>query len=311
MKTLLLGIVALIGTAVGVDYLAPHATAHFLLGLERTRSGLAAKRLHPADVDIAYLEGGSGDPLVLVHGFGADKDNFTRIAADLTPHYRVVIPDLPGFGESSRPPDASYTIAQQVEWLRAFVAALGLGRVHLGGNSMGGFIVTEWALAHPDEVASLWLLAPAGTSVAFDSELTREMARTGRNPLLVQHPDDFPATMDYVMASRPFVPYSVRRTLADAAVASYPLHARIFEVVGPGRVPAVDDRLPGLKTPTLVVFGRGDRALNPEGAKVYERAMPDVEVVLMDDVGHLPMLQAPGQAAADYRAFRERLAKRS
>jgi pimeloyl-ACP methyl ester carboxylesterase len=90
---------------------------------------------------IAYLEGGSGEPLVLVHGFGADKDNFTRVARWLTPHYRVIAHDVVGFGESTHLPDADYRYAVQAERVRAFVQALGLARVQLGGNSMGGGIV--------------------------------------------------------------------------------------------------------------------------------------------------------------------------
>src|SRR5262249_61814458 len=89
------------------------------------------------DVEIAYLEGGSGEPLILVHGFGATKDNFTRVAAYLTPHYRVLIPDLPGFGDSSKSETASYSITQQVQWLHAFATALGVGGVHLGGAVAG------------------------------------------------------------------------------------------------------------------------------------------------------------------------------
>ena len=130
-------------------------------------------------VDVTYTTGGAGEPLILVHGFGADKDHFTRLAGYLTPHVRVFVPDLLGFGESPRPADASYAPADQAERVRAFARALGLQRVHLGGNSMGGFIVTDYALAHPDEVASLWLLAPAGTALAFDSDLARAMADVG------------------------------------------------------------------------------------------------------------------------------------
>jgi pimeloyl-ACP methyl ester carboxylesterase len=180
--------------------------------------------------------------------------------------------------------------------------------MHLGGNSMGGFVVTEYAVAHPGEVARLRLLAPAGTTAAFDSALTLAIENGGPNPLLSRTPEDFPHTMDLVMAQKPFMPYSIRRVLAERAAADYPLHARIFDEVGPGRIRSVDDRLRGLATPTLVVWGTADRALNPRAADVYRAAMPNAEVVLMPGIGHLPMLEAPEAAARDYLAFRDRLA---
>ena len=73
-----------------------------------------------------YLEGGQGEPLVLIHGFSADKDNFTRVARFLTPHYRVICPDLPGFGDATRDPSARHGIADQVTRLKAFLGALGI-----------------------------------------------------------------------------------------------------------------------------------------------------------------------------------------
>jgi triacylglycerol lipase len=304
MKRLLVVVLVLAGGLVALDLLAPTVVAPALLALERARSGLERRTVRAADLDVVYLEGGEGEPLVLIHGFGADKDNFTRVAAHLTPRYRVLVPDLPGFGESAKPADATYTIEQQVAWLRVVLQQLGVVRPHLGGSSMGGMIAVEYALRHPDEVASLWLLGPAGTKVAFDSELTRRIAETGTNPLLAKTPADYASIMTFVMAKPPFIPHSVRTAMAEAAAANYPLHARIFTVVGPPDVPTQDERLVGLAVPALVVFGTADRALNPKAAEVYDAAMPNAEVRLMDGIGHLPMIEAPDACARDYLAFR-------
>ena len=139
--------------------------------MERAHAGLARKEITLADgTHVVYLEGGSGEPLVLVHGFGADKDNFTRVARWLTPHYRVIVPDLVGFGESSHLPDVDYHYAAQAQRVRAFVQALGLQRVDLGGNSMGGGIAMSYAAQHPQEVHSLWLVDCAGIAGAPPSE---------------------------------------------------------------------------------------------------------------------------------------------
>ena len=299
---------AVVALALAFDRFVPYTVAHLLFAADRRQSGLQAKRVRVDGLDVAYLEGGAGATLVLVHGFGGDKDNFTRVARWLTPHYRVLIPDLPGFGDSARPEHVSYAIDAQAERLRAFVRAAGETRVHLGGNSMGGFIVTQYAVDHPDEVVSLWLLAPAGTAKAFDSDLTRQTERGGDNPLLVRRPDDFPRTMGFVMAEKPFMPYSIRHVLSELAAADYPLHARIFDEIGPGRAALLDDALPRLAMPTLVVWGTRDRALNPAAADVYRSAMPHAEVSLVEGVGHLPMLEAPEATARAYLVFRDRIA---
>src|SRR5262245_34911881 len=308
MTTVLLCIVVLVAAAVAMDLLLPHVTAPLLLRLEHRRCRLTTGHARVDDLDIAYLEGGSGEPLILIHGFGATNDNFTRVAAYLTPHYRVLIPDLPGFGDSSKPETASYSIAQQVKWLYAFATALGVGSVHLGGSSMGGFIATLYALTHPDDVGSLWLLAPAGTQAAFDSELARRISETGENMLVASTPEAFGRTMDFVLTRKPFMPYSVKRVMGQQAALNFRLHSRIFEEIGPPKEPGLDDRLQDATAPALVVWGTQDRVLSPAAAERYRTALPKPRVILMDGIGHLPMIEAPAQAAADYLRFRAQVA---
>lgn len=307
MRRALVVVLALVAGAVAIDVLAPHLTAPLLLRLEQARCGLFPGRARVNDLDIAYLEGGRGEPLLLIHGFGATKDNFTRVAAYLTPHYRVLIPDLPGFGDSSKPADVSYTIANQVEWLHALAPSLGVGRVHLGGSSMGGYIATLYALTYPGDVGSLWLLAPAGTRMAFDSELTRRISETGENMLVASTPQAFGRTMDFVLVRKPFIPYSVKRVMAEEAAANFHLHSRIFREIGPPGETGIDERLGDVAAPTLVVWGTQDRALNPAAAELYRTAMPHAQVIRMEGIGHLPMVESPGQVAADYLRFRSQL----
>lgn len=308
MKKLLWLVVILIAGVIAFDFLAPERSAQNAIALERWRAGLTEKRAEIPGFEVAYLEGGAstdGEAVVLIHGFGANKDNFTRVAAPLTKQYRVLIPDLPGFGESSKPMDAPYGIRDQVERVRAFLQGQGVTRAHLGGSSMGGYIAAQYAVTYPAEVGSLWLLGPAGTRAAFEnSELRQLIAEKGVNPLIAQKPEDFERTIAFVMHKRPFMPYSIRKVLTDRAVASYELNTRIFAQLNGPETPLLDEQIEGLATPALVVWGRQDRALSYLGAETYQRLMPNAKIVLMDDIGHLPMLEAPAQAAKDYVAFR-------
>jgi pimeloyl-ACP methyl ester carboxylesterase len=313
MRRLLLitvvALAALFGGLTAFDYLAPEKAAEIGVGLERARNGLAEKQVTVDGLSIAYLEGGQGEPLVLIHGFGADKDNFTRVSGHLTPHYRVLIPDLPGFGESSRPEGADYTIEKQAERVHAFLQTLDIPRAHFGGSSMGGAIISVHALKYPDATASLWLLGPAGLSKALDSELGKTIRETGKNPLLAQTPEEFPAIMAFAMSKPPFFPYSVKHVLGQRAAADYPLHQRIFaQLNDPNQPrPTLDAYIKDIQAPALVVWGNEDRALNYQAAEIYKAEMPKAEVIIMDGIGHLPMIEAPRQSAQDYLAFRARI----
>jgi triacylglycerol lipase len=280
----------------------PAPMARFWLGLERRRAGLALRTVHAGGFAFPCLDGGRGDALVLVHGFGGDKDNFTRIARFLTPHFRVLIPDLPGFGDAGRDPQAAYHVAAQAERLHGFIKALGVGPVHLGGNSMGGFIACEYALRFPQEVRSLWLLDPAGTQLAHATPLMARYRETGALPLLVQHESDYAALLRAVARRPPVLPPSLRRTLARRAAADFVLHSRIFREIGL-ESPMLDGRLDGIEAPTLVVWGDRDEVLSPAAAAPLAAGVRRGRLVRMPDTGHLPMIERPGSTARDYLAF--------
>ena len=288
----------------GCDSLGPSLkdTAY---AMERSRAGLVRKDITLADgTHIAYLEGGTGAPLVLVHGFGADKDNFTRISRYLVPHYRVIVPDLVGFGESSHLPDVDYHYAAQAQRLRAFVQALGLVRVDLGGNSMGGGIAMSFAAQHPQEVASLWLIDAAGIAEAPPSELAKIITSTGSNPLMITKESDFAAFMKFVMSDPPYIPGSVMDTLARERIANQDLERKVFQQIA---TDSVSEAVKGLKTPTLIVWGGEDRALSVGTVPILQTLLPNAQAVVMPHVGHAPMIERPQLTAEDYIHFREQL----
>jgi pimeloyl-ACP methyl ester carboxylesterase len=273
--------------------------------MERSRAGLVRKEVTLADgTRIAYLEGGTGAPLVLVHGFGADKDNFTRVSRFLVPHYRVIAPDLVGFGESSHRDDVDYHYAAQAQRLHAFVAALGLGRVDLGGNSMGGGIVMSFAAQHPQEVASLWLIDAAGIAEAPPSELANIITTTGTNPLMITKESDFASFMKFVMSDPPWIPGSVMDVLARERIANRDLETQVFQQIA---TDSVSGAVKGLTTPTLIVWGAEDRALSVGTVPVLQALLPNAQAVVMPHVGHAPMIERPQATAEDYIRFRERL----
>lgn len=294
-----------LGAGVYLYTTAPERAVRAALEYERRLAGLERKEITVAGgLRYVYLEGGQGAPLLLLHGFGANKDNFTRVAKYLTPHFRVIIPDHAGFGESAKPPQADYGPRAQAERLRTFARALGVSKLHLGGNSMGGHIALTYAALYPNEVESLWLLSAAGVWSAPPSELRKRMTDTGENPLLVQDEDDFAQLVSMVTAKPLMIPRPFLDVVAQERIKNYALEERVFKQLA---ADSVEERIRGLAVPTLIVWGQQDRVLHPGTAGILQMLLIKSEVVMMQGVGHVPMLEQPERSALDYLRFRATL----
>ncbi|MDN4481886.1 alpha/beta fold hydrolase, partial [Demequina sp. EGI L300058] len=156
-------LLALVVIVLGGSYLfAPQWLLRAHLMRQAMTAHVEEHTLRAGDTTWSYYEGGEGPTLVLLHGFAADKTIWLPLAEQLTPHFHVVIPDLPGWGESSRNPDAGYGVEAQAQRLQAFLAALNLQRYVLVGHSMGGAIAGVYAAEHPQGVAALALVDAYG-----------------------------------------------------------------------------------------------------------------------------------------------------
>ena len=295
---LLLGCVA-----ISLNWLAPLAVARWLRRALRKVAGLQAKTLNvPGYPPFSYLVGGSGPPLVLVHGFTADKDTWGGVARHLTHKYTVIAPDLPGFGDSVRDPHVSYSLDVQVNNLRAFLQGLGLSRVHLGGNSMGGGVVALYAAQYPSEVASLWLINAAATGEVIRSDLMKHYDATGEFPLLVQTHAQQLVKLAFVFGQRPYIPHSLAHAMAQEAQRDFDFHGQILKTIRDDL--PIEARYTALQTPTLIVTGDQDRVVPPDSVHTLARVFLHSQVKVMQGLGHIPMVEAPKAVADDYLAFR-------
>jgi len=282
-----------------------------LLALERSRAGVEEKSVDVDGFHITYLEGGSGEPLVLLHGIGCDRYYWTRVAPYLTPRFRVIAIDLPGFGNSSRLTDRHYSGADQVAYLHAIVGALGLSSFHLGGNSMGGLISARYATTYPNEVKTLWLLAPGGTGTGPTGDLA-DIKPGDRIPLFARSTAEVEQVLAYATSSPPYLPTPLKEMLGARGAADYELHSRIFhELITEWQQAPLEKVVAGIGTPTRIVWGENDRILPVADANVLHAAMPGSSVLLLPGIGHAPQLEAPKQVAEDYLAFIERVSNAS
>ncbi len=302
-RILIAGLLAIPLVLAGIYFFVPQIPFALALKAQQCAAGVEQTEIQVKGRSIPYLTGGTGEPLVLLHGFGGDKNHWVRIARYFTPYYQVIAPDLPGFGEGDRDLSLRYGISDQVDRVHDFVEALGLPAFHLGGNSMGGQIAAAFAVKYPQEVRTLWLLAPGGVLSAKTSELG-ELMKKGENPLLIDTPEDYDRLMDFVFVEPPPIPRSIKQYLTRQAIKHRAFNAKVFKEIFQDRIP-LETAVRGLSVPTLILWGDQDRLLDVSGADILRSAIPDAEVVVMKNTGHAPMIERPQDTANAFLAFQK------
>ncbi len=280
----------------------PAPWARLLLGAARKLGGLRARRISVDGVDWHYLEGGDGPVLVLVHGFGGDADNWLRIAPMLTRSFRVIAPDLIGFGESAGGPGFDYAIEAQSGRLDDLLNAVGVEECILVGSSMGGWIATQLAINRPGKTRALWLIAPLGVRTCRQSELLAAIASRHASPLRISNRDEFDRLVTRRMfAKRPWIPYPLRHFYSQRAIRLSGSAETMFEQVLASS-PPLEELVGHIRIPVLLQWGTLDRAVDVSGAQTLAAACPGISVRVQERVGHLPMVERP---LATLRLFRD------
>jgi abhydrolase domain-containing protein 6 len=286
--------------------------------VEVAASGLIKRELALPEHRIVYFDTrsppapSSDVPIVMLHGFAGDKLHWVRYARHLTSRYRVIIPDLPGFGESDWHQHLVYSTRNQAGWLESFLDALGIAKAHIAGNSMGGHIATHFAIRAPERVQSLLLFAPAGTEGA-GPPWDETKFRPGEHPLKVYSVEDYDEMLRCVFVKQPMLIGPVRRYFAVQAVARQPYNQKIFGdiTVREAGNELVEPMLPSMTMPTLVVWGDTDRLLDCGQARLYETLMPDARAIVIRRCGHIPMAEQPQRTARASLNFLQSVRRRS
>ena len=292
----------LLAALTGAYYGLPHLFKEPLLELNRQLSGVSEKTLPVGAHHIHYLDGGSGEPVILLHGIFAEKDHWVDFARQLTSNHRVIAPDLPGFGESGRLADQTYGYAEQTQHLKDFMDTLGIGRAHLAGNSMGGTIAALFALRYPERVASVAFIgAPHGLRTPKPSEMDA-LIDAGKSPLVAHNAAQFEQMMSMLFAKRPFLPYPILHATQADALRLAPSNTRLWNEQLKDRH-LLHDRIGELRTPTLALWGSDDRLFDVSGVQVLNARLWSPQVQVLTGIGHLPMMEAPKEASSIYSGF--------
>lgn len=271
---------------------------------ERSKAGLELKTIEAGGKTISLMESERGNDkptIILVHGFTANKENWIRFAAYLTETYHVVAMDLPGHGDSVKDFNLQYDFSDQVIYVNEIVSCLNIEKFHMAGNSMGGAISALYAVAFPEQVQSLFLIDPAGIH-RYDCELTRRLAE-GSNPLIVTCDDDFYELMDFALEEKPFIPWPVTSVMAEKSAANEAINRKMFKDFYGDHGYLFEDEIQKITAPTMILWGEEDRIIHVDNASVFNQLIPNSQTIVLEGIGHAPMIEVPEKSAKLYIDF--------
>jgi len=233
--------------------------------------------------NIRYFEGGQGPAVIFLHGLGAVKEVWLANLPALSGKYHVYAIDQLGFGHSDKPL-IDYKISTWVDFLQAFMQSQNIGKATIVGNSVGGWIATEFAVAHPEMLDKLVLVDSAGlpwgqegTTVPLNPSSIGE-TRTLLEALFYDKKnvtDQFVVQV-FTNHMRNNDGYTIQRTLASFAQPE-------FE----------DGKLKSIHAPTLVVWGRQDELIGVDRAEKFRDGIPGAKLVIIEQCGHVPQIEKP------------------
>ncbi|WP_372864988.1 alpha/beta fold hydrolase [Spongiibacter sp.] len=281
-----------------------HSLWRRLQPLMSLQAGMRSASVRIDDHQLSYWQGGnlSGPTLLLLHGFGASRENWAFIAPHLASQFRLLVPDLPGFGGSEFRFGADYALGAQVDRLAALIQTLNCGPVFVAGSSMGGAIAAQLAARHPDCVSAVCLMNAAGAPGRRMSVLESGVA-AGRNYLAPQRRGDAAMVFQICLHRRHrLLGMGLSWVMAGEMCHRHPVNHYLFGHL----VASLQDtwqRLVDIQAPTFVLWGDSDRVLDPSCSDVFAERIADCQVMVMPGVGHLPMLEEPAETARLLRDF--------
>ena len=244
---------------------------------------------------IFVADTGTGPAVVLLHGGGpgaSGVSNYSRNIEPLAENFRVIVPDMPGYGRSTKGVDRRDPFGYLADHIRGMLDALGIDRAHLVGNSYGGSCALRLALDTPHRVDKLVLMGPGGVGTS------RGLPSAGLRSLLAYYGGDGPSLeklrtfiRTYLVHDGDAVPDSLIESRYQASIdpevtASPPLQ-RPSGLRTLWRMDFTRDRrLSGLSTPTLVIWGRDDKVNKPSGAAMLAERMPNADILITAKTGH-------------------------
>lgn len=262
--------------------------------------------------DIFVTVQGEGPALVMLHGGGpgaSGMSNYSRNVEALSRHFTVIVPDMPGYGRSTKRINKADTFGDLADAMRGMLDEMGIERAHFAGNSLGGAAALKLALEWPDRVSRIVLMGPGGIGT------TRSLPTKGLNRLLDYYKGEGPTRAkleDFIRNYLVFDGQSVDAAMIDTRYQASidPQVVAAPPLTRPPGLKAVwrmdltrDARLPKLEKPVLVLWGANDKVNRPSGAGWLQRNLPNCDSYVFARTGHWVQWERAGEFNAVTAAF--------
>jgi pimeloyl-ACP methyl ester carboxylesterase len=262
----------------------------------------AGHRIDAGGIDTFYLDAGTGDPVVLLHGSGPGVSawaNWQHTMPGLAQEFRVLAPDVVGYGATARPADVHYSLQTWTDHVLGFMDAHGIDRASLVGNSLGGRISLALAEQHPDRVERMVLMGSPGVGMTITDGLK---ALRAYEP----SPENMRALLlDYFAVDSSIITDELVQIRYKASVQTFDAYrAMFFDPHHAGNdLGITEEQVRSIHTPTLLVHGREDRVVPPEVSWTMVHLLPDADLHVFARCGRWTQIERAAEFTELVAAF--------
>lgn len=283
-------------------------------GSDQTSAQIEAKYTNSASQfikigrkSVHYRDEGVGEVVILLHGTSSSLHAWDQWAKRLKQDFRVVRMDLPGFGLTGHESFNRYEISDDVVFLNMFMEALGVNKAHIVGSSLGGRIAWEYSLHHPDDVMSLTLLNALG----YPQETWPPGIEMAQWPVVDKLMEWVTPKFMFRQGLKEvyFDPQLVTDELIDRYydLMTYNSNRQAFTQRVKASLDQDADKIRDVSVPTFIMWGREDLYFPVENAARFSEDIEHSQLVVYENVGHLPMEEIPQQSVNDFKQFTSEL----
>jgi len=263
------------------------------------------------DIEWSFIGSGKKPTIIFLHGFSDRKENFYFAAKSLCKNYDIIIPDMPGFGNSTSKDSLVYNLENYENWLGEFIEKNNFTNYHLVGNSLGGAVSAKLAVKYPDRIKSLCLVDPAGFYTPNEQSVYNE-ALNGVNLFQVTTPREYDDFRGRIFHNKPKLPNFVKEFMIDSATSKQDWYGKIFnELANLSQVKigtktieelSLNSICRKIKAPTQIFWGKHDTLFPYKTGQFLCNKIEASQFYIFENVGHCPHLENP-------RKFSEKLSE--
>ncbi|MDP7723620.1 alpha/beta fold hydrolase [Mycobacterium sp. TY814] len=260
---------------------------------------LQPRTITAGGIETSYLEAGAGEPVVMLHGSGPGVSaiaNWERNIGMLSRRFRVLAPDIVGFGDTARPRDVVYSLRSWTDHIWAFFDALGIEKAAIVGNSLGGRIALQMATDDPDRITRMVLMGAPGVGMTLTDGLAALRAYTPSRGAMSDLLRDYFA-VDPATITDELVEIRYQASIADGAYQAY--RAMFFDPRHAGsQLGITEDEVRAITTPTLLVHGREDKVVPVQVSVTMLGLLPNADLHVFSACGHWTQIERADEFSA-------------